>query len=299
MNNIHFNGEFVHLHSNINEEGLQMLLHPPKVPVQRIGFVFAALGRDNFQETEQDLTLLNRYFELHPEVWMEWTQPEWLDRMPNLQKLSIGKDFAQNHLGALTKLKKVTALSVLDATYVYLKEVPFKESMEELKLSRGGHEKGVAFFAKELAGFRNLKFFFTDFDLPGFDSLREMPLETLYYGWGKVKDYSALEHLTGLKNIRIRSNRTLKDFSFLQKLPLLETIDLNETLGLTVMPPISHLQHLQQVSVVAKNLESLEPFRNLPPTVKVYVHTRTFSYNSRVDYGKPMEELLFKQRMKK
>jgi len=256
MMNISFRGNYIEIIDKLEFKNIEYLLSCPKT-IEWVQFY-------NYKPTSDDLKILDSFFESKNNIYLRSVEKGMLQYLPNLSNVMFHR-FNPDYFIELKYLKKVSGidLDTLKAKYDISEIINYKDTLTELSFEND-IKKGNEIKIGELSNLKKVAFISSKFE--SFEFLSGLNLTSFKYYGSRTTNYSDLGKIKSLKHFWLKTNTKWTDFSFIEKLDLLETIELWYCSGITKFPKCNHLENLKRVLAQECNkledIEELEKLKN-------------------------------------
>lgn len=253
-NKLDFRGNYIEIKSSLIENDIDLLLKAPKSIVW--------LQFYNFAPNESDLKIINDFFKKRPEIFLRSVKPNQLKFLSNVENVWFNtfpeEDF--NQLNYLNNLKGVN-LGRLNSKIDICPLLQYKDTLTHLAFENDITKKSTNVI-NDLSMLKSVQFISSKFE--SFDFLSGLSIEEFKYFGSRTKNYDVLNTLQTLKYFWLKTNTNWEDFSFIENLKNLESIELWYCSGIKKFPKCSHLKNLRLIIAnMCNNLEDISELKKL------------------------------------
>ncbi len=251
---IKFNNKHIDIEQELKSEDITYLLQAPN-DIEWLQFVY-------YEPTINDLKILNDFFKIRPEIYLRGVEKNYLQYLCNVQNVWFSK-FDADMFNELNYLNKLTGID-LGILYKKLDITPllnFKETLTELKFEKDIAKKSINVIS-QLENLTSVCFLSSKFD--SLEFLENLNLTSFRLYGSRTKNYKSLNKLKNLKHFWLKTNTNWEDFSFIENLSQLESIELMYCSGIKKIPKCSHLNNLKKVAIFDCNkLEDITELKKI------------------------------------
>ncbi len=251
---IKFNNSHIDIQDILKQEDIAYLLQASN-DIEWVQFLY-------YEPTINDLKILNDFFKHRPEIYLRGVEKNYLQYLCNVQKVWFST-FDYDMFGELNYLNKLTGIN-LGVLYKKLDITPllnFKETLTELIFEKDIAKKSISIIS-QLKKLTSVCFLSSKFD--SLDFLENLNLTSFRLYGSRIKNYESLNRFKNLKHFWLKTNTNWEDFSFIENLSQLESIELMYCSGIRTFPKCSHLNNLKRVAIFdCNNLEDITELKKL------------------------------------
>jgi hypothetical protein len=239
MNKFTNKGYFIEITSHIDNKFIGFVEKTDLINVEWVQF--------SIETNENDINVMNIFYKKYPQIYLRFRNTlnyKWIKYLPDLQKFRF-ENFSNENIDIIKNNKVFGLYFELqiskkdDLTVLH----QFSETLEELHLS--GLIKNIDKIIVPLRQLKNLGFESVKMDNLNF--LEGIKLEYFYNYGSRIKDFSYIGNIDTLKSLYLKTNTTLDNIDFIEKLSNLEKILLMYISKITYFPKLDNLKNIKSV----------------------------------------------------